>query len=144
MPKPPRIVKNLFINGQFVKSVSGKVFDVINPADETVLAQIDRGCNEDIDIAVKAAQNAFNNGPWSRMDPTDRARCMFKLADLIEKNADEIGDLESINNGKPAHIAKVADLPNIYSTIRYYAGWADKISGQTISCDGPFTAYTKK
>lgn len=88
-----RIVKNLFIDGQFVQSASKKTFDVINPANQSVLATIDRGSNEDIDRAVKAARNAFDSGPWSRMDPTDRARCMFRLADLIEKNADDLAKL---------------------------------------------------
>jgi len=82
----PRIVKNLFIGGKFVKSLSGKTFDVVNPADETVIATIDRGSPEDIDAAVKAARNAFDNGPWTRMDPSSRADCMFRLADLIKKN----------------------------------------------------------
>lgn len=78
------------------------------------------------------------------MDPTDRARCMFRFADLIEKNADQLSTLESIDNGKPAHIARAADLFLVSRNIRYYAGWADKIHGQTINCDGPFHSYTKK
>lgn len=140
----PRIVKNLFIGGKFVKSVSGKTFDVINPADETVTATIDRGCNQDIDHAVKAARNAFDNGPWTRMDPSARADCMFRLADLIKKNQDELGTLESIDNGKPAHIAKAVDIQMVYRVIKYYAGWVDKIRGSTLPVDGPFFAYTKK
>lgn len=88
MATTPRIVKNLFIGGKFVKSLSGKTFDVINPADETLIASIERGSTEDIDAAVKAARNAFDNGPWGRMDPSSRADCMFRLADLIKKNQD--------------------------------------------------------
>ena len=78
------------------------------------------------------------------MDPTDRAGLMFKLAELIRKNTDEIATLEGINNGKPATIAKAADLELTYRCFRYYAGWADKIRGSTINADGPFFAYTKK
>lgn len=82
----PRIVKDLFIGGKFVKSISGRTFDVINPANESVLASIQRAAPEDVDIAVKSARNAFENGPWSHMNPTDRADCLFRLADLIKKN----------------------------------------------------------
>lgn len=89
----PRIVKELFIGGKFVKSLSGKTFDVINPADESVTATIERGSPEDIDAAVKAARFAFEKGPWSRMDPSARADCMFRLADLIKKNQDELATL---------------------------------------------------
>jgi aldehyde dehydrogenase (NAD+) len=89
----PRIVKELFIGGKFVKSLSGKTFDVINPADESVTATIERGSPEDIDAAVKAARFAFEKGPWSRMDPSARADCMFRLAELIKKNQDELATL---------------------------------------------------
>lgn len=140
----PRVVKNLFINGQFVRSVSGKTFDIINPADESVLTTIDQAAKEDVDLAVQAARNAFDKGPWGRMDPSERSRCMLRLADLVEKNADELAMMEAINNGKPAHIAKVADLNLTHRCIRYYAGWADKIHGQYIHADGPFTTYTRK
>jgi aldehyde dehydrogenase (NAD+) len=140
----PKIVKNLFIGGKFVKSLSGKTFDVINPADETVIASIERGGIEDIDAAVKAARNAFDNGPWTRMDPSARADCMFRLADLIKKNQNELGVLESLDNGKPAHIATAVDVEMVYRVIKYYGGWVDKIRGQTIPSDGPFFSYTKR
>ncbi len=82
-----RFVKQLFINGKFVNSIKNQTFDLINPNDGSVLTTIQRGSTEDIDIAVKAAREAFEKGPWSRMDPTDRARCLFRLADLVEKHA---------------------------------------------------------
>lgn len=140
----PRIVKNLFIGGKFVRPINGKTFDVINPSDESVLATIDRGGNEDIDLAVKHARDAFEKGPWSRIDPSDRAEMLCRLADLIKKNADELAALEAINNGKPATIAKAADLTLAHRCYRYYAGFADKIRGSTINTDGPFLTYTKK
>ena len=93
MRQAPRIIKDLFIDGKFVKSAKRQTFDVINPADETVLATIQRGSNEDIDLAIKAAQNAFNNGPWSRMSASERAQIMIRFADLVEKNADELAIL---------------------------------------------------
>jgi acyl-CoA reductase-like NAD-dependent aldehyde dehydrogenase len=88
-----RFVKQLFINGKFVNSVRNQTFDLINPNDQTVLTTIQKGSTDDIDIAVAAAREAFERGPWARMDPTDRARCLFRLADLIEKNANELATI---------------------------------------------------
>ena len=81
-----RFVKQLFINGKFVNPIKNQTFDLINPNDETILTSVYRGSTEDIDLAVAAAREAFEKGPWSRMDPTDRANILFKFADLIEKN----------------------------------------------------------
>lgn len=81
-----RFVKKLFINGKFVNPIKNQTFDLINPNDETILTSVYRGSTEDIDLAVAAAREAFEKGPWSRMDPTDRANILFKFADLIEKN----------------------------------------------------------
>jgi aldehyde dehydrogenase (NAD+) len=78
------------------------------------------------------------------MDPTDRARCLFRLADLIEKHSEELATIESINNGKPVEIAKIVDLPLSHRVIRYYAGWVDKIRGHTIAMDGPFNLSTRR
>lgn len=139
-----RFVKQLFINGRFVNSVKNQTFDVINPNDETVLATIQRGTNQDIDAAVAAARHAFEKGPWARMAASDRANCLFKLADLVEKHADELAAIEAINNGKPAHIAKIADLVLSTKTYRYYGGWADKIKGSTLPISGPFNLSTRK
>jgi acyl-CoA reductase-like NAD-dependent aldehyde dehydrogenase len=139
-----RFVKQLFINGKFVNGVKNQTFDLINPCDETVLATIQRGTPEDIDIAVKAAREAFENGPWSRMSAYDRSRCLYKLADLIEKNADELAAIEAVNNGKSLATAKAVDLTVTHKCYRYYAGWADKIKGHTSPMDGPFHISVKK
>ena len=137
-------VKQLFINGRFVNAAKGRTFDVINPNDETVLASIQRGTNEDIDIAVDAARNAFEKGPWGRMDASERARCLYRLADLIEKNSQHLAEVEAINNGKPVHIAKMADLNLVQMVYRYYAGWPDKIKGHTSPIEGNFQLYTRR
>jgi len=84
---------------------------------------------EDVNAAVKAARNAFDNGPWRRMGAAERGRLMYKLADLVEKNFDEIAALEALDNGKPFGFAKAADINLVVRTLRYYAGWADKIHG---------------
>jgi aldehyde dehydrogenase (NAD+) len=99
---------------------------------------------EDVNRAVKAARNAFDNGPWRRMGAAERGRLMYKLADLVEKNFDEIAALEALDNGKPFGFAKAADINLVVRTLRYYAGWADKIQGQTIPIGGPHFCYTKE
>ena len=139
-----RFVKQLFINGKFVNSVKNQTFDLINPNDGSVLTTIQKGTTEDIDIAVKSAREAFERGPWSRMDPTDRARCLFRLADLVEKHASQLAAIQAINNGKPVEVAKAADLTLTHRCYRYYGGWVDKIRGSTIAMDGPFNLSTRK
>ena len=99
---------------------------------------------EDVDLAVSAARKAFDNGPWRRMDAVDRARCLFRLADLIEKNIDELSSIEAINNGKPATLAKFVDVTMAHKVYRYYGGWVDKIKGHTSPIEGNFNLYTRK
>lgn len=132
-----RFVKQLFINGKFVNSVRNQTFDLINPNDETVLTSVQRGTTEDIDLAVAASRQGFENGPWGRMDPTDRAAILFRFADLIEKNVVELGTIEAINVGKPVEIAKMLDVPLSDRCYCYCAGWVDKIRGNTIPWTDP-------
>jgi aldehyde dehydrogenase (NAD+) len=139
----PKIVNQLFINGKFVNSVSGKTFDIHNPADESIIAKVQEADAADVEIAVKAAREAFDNGPWSRMAAFERGRLIHKLADLMEKNADELAMLETMDNGKPYKIARAVDVPFSINTLRYYAGWADKVHGQVIPHSGPFLMYTR-
>ncbi len=136
----------LLINGKWVEAASGKTFPTYNPATGEVLANVAAGDKEDIDRAVKAARAAFETGPWSRISPSDRGKLLWKLADLLEKHAEEFAQLESLDNGKPLKIARAADLPLSIDNFRYYAGWATKIEGNTISLglakQGKFHAYT--
>ena len=138
--------RKALINGKWVEAASGKTFPTYNPATGEVLANIAAGDKEDIDRAVKAARAAFETGPWSRISPSERGRMIWKLADLLEKHAEEFAQLESLDNGKPLKIARVADLPLAVDHFRYYAGWATKIEGNTISLglakQGKFHAYT--
>jgi aldehyde dehydrogenase (NAD+) len=138
-----KFVTQLLIDGDFVNSKSGKTFPTINPATEDILAYVQEGDKEDVDLAVKAAKQAFEDGPWSRMSASERGRLIYKLADLIEKHAEEFALLESLDNGKPISWARKADLYLCIETLRYYAGWADKIHGQTIPVSGPFFVYTR-
>ena len=134
----------LLIDGQWVDSASGKTFATINPATEEVIAQVAEGDREDIDRAVRAARQAFESGPWSRMDARDRGRLMYRLADRIEEELEELAALESLDNGKPIRDSRSADLPLVIDCLRYYAGYADKIHGSTIPVRGNFFTYTRK
>src|SRR5450432_3227627 len=138
--------QKLLINGKWVEAASGKTFATYNPATGDVLANVAEGDREDIDGAVKAARAAFETGPWSRLSPAARAKMIWKLADLIEKYQEEFAQLESLDNGKPLSVARVADVPLTVEHMRYYAGWATKIEGNTIplTLAGPakYLAYT--
>ncbi|MGO8919899.1 MAG: aldehyde dehydrogenase family protein [Stellaceae bacterium] len=134
----------LLIDGKLVDAASGKTFAVYNPATGTVLAQVAEADAEDVDRAVKAARRAFDDGPWSRMSPSDRGKLLWKLADLLERHSDEFAEIESIDNGKPVAVARMADVPLAVDMFRYMAGWATKITGSTIplSFPGEFLSYT--
>ena len=133
-----------FIGGQWVPAASGKTFETINPATEEVIADVAAGDREDVDLAAKAARKAFETGPWAKMDARDRGRLIHKLADLIEEEFDELAALETLDNGKPIRDARAADLPLVIDCLRYYAGYADKIHGQTIPVRGNYFTYTRR
>src|SRR6476646_1831321 len=137
--QPPKVKDQpMFIGGKWVDSQSGKTFPTLNPATDEVICQVAEGDKADIDLAVKAARTAFESGPWSRMSASERGRLLNKLADAIERNKEELAALETLDNGKPLADAMAADLPLTIQCYRYYAGWADKLYGQTIPIDGPF------
>ena len=132
----------LFIDGKWVDSVSGKTFDTLNPATEEVITSIAEGDSADIDLAVTAARKAFEDGPWGKTDARERGRILLRVMDLIEKNKDELALLETLDNGKPISETTNADLPLVIDCLLYYAGWADKIHGETIPVRGEFFNYT--
>jgi phenylacetaldehyde dehydrogenase len=134
----------LFIGGRFVDAQSGKTFDTHDPSTGRVIAQVAEGDAADIDAAVMAARQAFESGPWSRMSGSERAKLMWKLAELIEANRDELAELESLNNGKPIANIRNSDIVNSCEVLRYTAGWATKLNGETVSLSQPgnFHAYT--
>ncbi|MFZ0523824.1 MAG: aldehyde dehydrogenase family protein, partial [Candidatus Acidiferrales bacterium] len=138
--------RKMLINGKWVDSVSGKTFPTYNPATGDVLSNIAEGDKEDIDHAVKAARAAFDTGAWSKISHSERGRMIWRLADLLEKHLEEFAQLESLDNGKPLKVARVADLPLAIDHFRYYAGWATKIEGNTIPLSfwkqNAFQAYT--
>ena len=139
----------MFIDGKWVEAASGKTFPTYNPATGEVLAQVAEGDREDIDRAVKAARKAFDSGPWPEMTPSQRGRLIWKLGDLIEEHLEEFAQLESLDNGKPLAVARVADVPLAVDLFRYMAGWATKIEGNTIPISSSskhveFFAYTRR
>ncbi|MEX2140207.1 MAG: aldehyde dehydrogenase family protein [Pirellulales bacterium] len=133
-----------FIGGQWVPAASGKTFETVNPATEEVIADVAAGDKADVDLAAKAARKAFETGPWAKMDARDRGRLIYKLADLIEEEFDELAALETLDNGKPIRDSRAADLPLVIDCLRYYAGYADKIHGQTIPVRGNYFTYTRR
>jgi aldehyde dehydrogenase (NAD+) len=134
----------ILINNRWVDSISGKTFETINPATGEVIAKVAEADAPDVDVAVKAARKAFNSkSPWRTMSASERGKLLNRLADLIEKNVDELAMLESLDNGKPRHVARTADLPLVIACYRYYAGWADKIQGKTIPIAGDYLCYTR-
>jgi len=139
----------ILIDGKWSEAASGKTFDTYNPATGEILARVAAGDRIDIDRAVKAARKAFE-GPWGRMTSSDRGKLIWKLADLLEQHLEEFATLETLDNGKPLTISRVADVPLAVDLFRYMAGWATKIEGTTIPISVPyapgakFLAYTKR
>ena len=135
----------MLIDGKWVGAVSDKTFKTYNPATGEVLAHVAEGEKADIDIAVKAARKAFESGPWPAMSPSERGRLLWKLAELIDQNRDELAELETLDSGKPVFFARIVDVPTASDAFRYYAGWATKVEGSTIpiSMQGAqYLAYT--
>jgi aldehyde dehydrogenase (NAD+) len=132
----------MLIDGKWVDSASGKTFDTLNPATGQVIAKVAEGDKADVDKAVKAARKAFE-GPWRKMNARERGRLIYKLAELVDQNKEELAQLETLDNGKPLNDSRAADLPLAIDCYRYYAGWADKIEGKTIPVNGPFFSYTR-
>ncbi|KAF9615541.1 hypothetical protein IFM89_024389 [Coptis chinensis] len=132
----------LFINGEFVDAVSGKLFETIDPRNEEVTARVAEGDKEDVNLAVEAARKAFDHGKWPRMSGFERGRIMMKFADLVEENVEELAVLDTINAGKLLTWGKMVDIPSSANILRYYAGAADKIHGETLKMSRELQGYT--
>lgn len=134
----------MYVDGKFVNAASGKTLPVYNPATGEVMAHVPEAESEDVDRAVRAARRAFDEGPWPKMSPSQRGRLITKLSDLIEQNLEELAEIESMDNGKPLSVARVADVPLAADLFRYMAGWTTKIMGHTfpISFPGEYLTYT--
>src|SRR5215472_14557974 len=133
--------QQLLIDGRRVPSVSGQTFKSLNPATEQVIATIAEGNEADVDLAVASARRAFE-GPWRTMRAAERGHILLRWAELLKKHADEIVEIESLDAGKPVAAVLRQDLPAAIDTLTYYAGWADKISGDVISTRDDALTYT--
>lgn len=131
-----------FINGSFVDAVSGKTFETRDPRTGDVIASIAEGDKEDVDLAVRAARAAFDHGKWPRMSGSERGKIMHKLADLVEEHAEELTLLESLDAGKLLTVTRVVDIGACPSSLRYFAGAADKIHGETLKMSRKFQGHT--
>ena len=138
----------LFIDGEWVGAASGKTFSVHDPATAEVVVEVAEAGAEDVDRAVRAARRAFESGPWPRTGGAERGRLVWRLADLLEENVEQIAELESLDNGMPVGVVRDAVVPLSANVLRYMAGWASKLEGKTIPLDVPaspearFFAYT--
>ncbi len=135
--------KKLFINGEWMESANGKTFETKNPATGEVLANVSEAEAEDVNRAVEAARAAFDYGPWSKMTSAERSRLIYKLADLMEENLEELAQIETLDNGKPINETRNGDIPMAIEHFRYFAGWSTKIVGQTIPVSGNYFNYTR-
>lgn len=135
--------RKMLIGGRWLNATSSKTFATYNPATGDILAQVAEGDRADVNRAVTAARTAFENGPWRRLTASERGRLVWKLADLMESHVEELAQLESLDNGKPVGVARVADVPLAIDLFRYMAGWATKIEGNTIPISVPYTPSTQ-
>lgn len=142
-PRRPQVKDQLMlIDGQWVESASGKTFETTDPATGEVICRVAEGDKADIDRAVAAARKAFESGPWRRMSASNRGRILYRLADLIDQNINELSALETLDNGKPLRDS-LGDLTLASRCYRYYAGWADKNHGKVIPVEGSYFCYTR-
>jgi aldehyde dehydrogenase (NAD+) len=139
----PVSATRLLINNTWTDAQSGRTFATIDPSTGEEICQVAEADAADVDLAVKAARNAFERGAWRKTSAAERGRLLHKLADLMEKHADELAELESLDNGKPVKVAKSVDVAASIDCYRYFAGWADKIHGKTIPIGNDYFCYTR-
>jgi phenylacetaldehyde dehydrogenase len=137
--------QRVLIGGDWIASIENEMIDAINPADGKKISAISESGREDVDRAVRAARLAFEEGSWATMKPGERSRLIYCIADLMESRAEDLAQIETLDNGKPINYAR-GDVAASIGAIRYYAGWADKIHGTThnVNMFGDFHVYTIK
>src|SRR5262245_18519638 len=133
--------KQLFINNEWRDAVGGKTIEVVNPATEEVIAEVASAEKADVDAAVAAARAALD-GPWGKLSARERGRLVWKIGEKLLEKADEIARLETLHNGKPIFESRHIEVPASAECFQYYAGWADKIHGETIPVKGSYLTYT--
>jgi acyl-CoA reductase-like NAD-dependent aldehyde dehydrogenase len=141
MPTSAIEQKKLLINNEWRDASGGKTMEVVNPATEDVIATVASADKSDVDAAVKAARAALN-GPWGKMSARERGRLVRKLGDRLLEKADEVARLETLHNGKPIFESRQIEIPAAAECFEYFAGWADKVMGETIPVKGNYLTYT--
>jgi aldehyde dehydrogenase (NAD+) len=131
----------LYIGGEWIEAAEGGHFETLHPANGEVLTAVAEGTAADIDRAVQAARAAFRDAKWRRMDAPDRGAILWRMADIMERRADELARLETLDNGKPVREAKI-DIRQAIDALRYYAGWTTKLHGATLPVRGNMLNYT--
>jgi aldehyde dehydrogenase (NAD+) len=139
----PVSATKLLINNTWTDAQSGRTFATIDPSTGEEICQVAEADAADVELAVKAARNAFERGAWRKTSAAERGRLLHKLADLMEKHADELAELESLDNGKPVKVARTVDVAASIDCYRYFAGWADKVHGKTIPIGNDYFCYTR-
>ncbi len=132
----------MLIGGRWVDAANGKAIPVMNPATGERIAEVPDGAAPDVDLAVRAARESFEDGRWRDLDPSKKEQILWRIGELIRKNEDELCVLESMENGKTVREAHGADVQPAYDSLFYYAGWVRKVFGETIPVDGPYLTYT--
>jgi len=135
--------QQMYVDGQWVESASGRRFDTVDPATEQVITTVPHSDAEDVERAVRAARRAFEDGPWPTMTPAERQRMIWRIAEGITARADQFAELESIDNGKSVAVAKAVDVTWAAEIFYYYAGWATKIEGRTVPVSVPWAPGAK-
>jgi len=133
--------KRLLINNEWRPPSDGRTMDVVNPATEEVVAEVASAGSADVDAAVKAARAALN-GPWAALSARERGRLVRKVADRLMEKIDDVARLETLHNGKPISESRHIEVPAAAECFEYFAGWADKVMGETIPVKGNHLTYT--
>src|SRR5437764_6649609 len=137
--------RRLLIGGERMTAADGRTFETLDPATGQPITTVAHAGAQDVDRAVTAARRALDEGPWPQMSAADRARLLNRLADAIEEHADELAELESLDNGKPVKLAKIVDVGSAAAHFRHFAGWAERITGEVLPVHQPgMHCYTRK
>jgi aldehyde dehydrogenase (NAD+) len=134
----------LLIGGKRLEARSGKTFETLNPATEEAIARVAEADAPDIDLAVQAARKAFEASSWPRLSARERGRLLWRIADILDSRKENLARLETLDSGKPISDSRAGDIPGAADCFRYYAGWCDKICGETIPVEGSFFNYTRR
>ncbi len=133
--------KQLFINGEWRDAGGGKTLEVVNPATEEAIAEVASAEQSDVDAAVAAARAAVD-GPWGKLPARERGKLVWKIGEKLIEKADDLARLETLHNGKPIFESRHIEVPAAAECFQYFAGWADKIHGETVPVKGNYLTYT--